>query len=108
MEASEDDDLLRSSVSRASFNEDHLQSGGFIGVHRSGGLRVVLQRRPPTDPCLCLPLLCFMPTTYTIYAFSIEGFYDDEYDVSHVASGFYGNHLDSRTFVTGMSNVISR
>jgi hypothetical protein len=37
---------------------------------------------------------------------SIEDFYDDEYDISHVA--FYGNHLDSCTFVMGMSNVISR
>jgi hypothetical protein len=39
---------------------------------------------------------------------SIEEFYDEEYDVSHVASVFYGNHLDSCTFVMGMSNVISR
>jgi hypothetical protein len=38
---------------------------------------------------------------------SIEDFYDDEYNVSHVALVFYGNHLDSRTFVTEMSNVIS-
>ena len=52
------------------------------------------------DYVLCLLLTLFMH--------SIEDFYDDEYDVSHVASVFYGNHLDSRTFVMGMSNVISR
>jgi hypothetical protein len=32
VEASEVDDLLRSSVSRASFNEDHLRSGRFRGI----------------------------------------------------------------------------
>ena len=62
-------DLLQSDASRASFDEDHLRSGGFRGIRLSGGLRVVLQRHPPTDSCLCLPWLCFMPTTYTIYAF---------------------------------------
>jgi hypothetical protein len=41
----------------------------------------------------------------TLFIHSIEDFYDDKYDVSHVASIFYGNHLDSRTFVTRMSNV---
>jgi hypothetical protein len=51
------------------------------------------------DYVLCLLLTLFMH--------SIEDFYDYEYDVSHVASIFYCNHLDSRTFVTGMSNVIS-
>jgi hypothetical protein len=43
----------------------------------------------------------------TLFMHSIGNFYDDEYNVSHVASIFYGNHLNSRTFVTGMSNVIS-
>jgi hypothetical protein len=51
------------------------------------------------DYVLCLLLTLFM--------YSIEDFYDDEYDVSHVASVFYGNHLNSHTFVTGISNVIS-
>jgi hypothetical protein len=51
------------------------------------------------DYVLCLLLTLFMH--------SIEDFYDEEYDVSHVASVFYGNYLDSHTFVMGMSNVIS-
>ena len=60
---------------------------------------------PPTpvyafyDYVLCLLLTLFMHST--------EDFYDGEYNVSHVASVFYGNHLDSHTFVTGMSNMIS-
>jgi hypothetical protein len=52
------------------------------------------------DNVLCLLL--------TLLMHSSEEFYDEEYDVSHVASVFYGNHLDSCTFVMGMSNVISR
>jgi hypothetical protein len=52
------------------------------------------------DYVLCLLLTLFMH--------SIEDFYDDEYDVYHVALVFYGNHLDSHTFVIGMPNVISR
>jgi hypothetical protein len=44
--ASEDDDIIGSGASRVSFNEDHLRYGGFRGVHRFGGLRVILQRRP--------------------------------------------------------------
>jgi hypothetical protein len=51
------------------------------------------------DFVLCLLLILFMH--------SIEDFYDDEYDVFHVASVFYGNYLDSHTFITGMSNMIS-
>jgi hypothetical protein len=43
----------------------------------------------------------------TLFMHSIDYFYDDKYNVSHVALVFYGNHMDSRTFVTGMSNVIS-
>jgi hypothetical protein len=38
---------------------------------------------------------------------SFKDFYDDEYDVSHVTSVFYGNHMDSRTFVTGLTIVIT-
>jgi hypothetical protein len=52
------------------------------------------------DYVLCLLLTLFMH--------SIEDFYDNEYDISHVALIFYGNHLNSRTFVSGMSNMISR
>jgi hypothetical protein len=43
----------------------------------------------------------------TLFMHYIEDFYDDEYDVFHVASVFYGNHLDSHTFITKMSNMIS-
>jgi hypothetical protein len=52
------------------------------------------------DSVLCLLLTLFM--------YSIEDFYDDEYDISHVTSVFYGNHLNLCTFLTAMSNVISR
>jgi hypothetical protein len=37
------------------------------------------------DYVLCLLLTLFMH--------SLKDFYDDEYDASHVALGFYGNHL---------------
>jgi hypothetical protein len=50
---------------------------------------------------------CVVCLLFILFMYSIEDFYVDEYDISHMAY-FYGNHLDSRTFVVEMSNVTSR
>jgi hypothetical protein len=44
----------------------------------------------------------------TLFMHSIKDFYDDEYDVSHVASIFMVTTWIYNTFVTRMSYVISR
>lgn len=49
-------------------------------------------------------MIMFYVYYYTIHSFH-WGFYDDKYDVSHVAWFFYGNHLNSRMLVSCYEDV---
>lgn len=95
--ASNNDDLLRFGASPASFDDDRLRSGGLKGVLQSSGSGSS-SGDDILDPCLC--------PSCTIYAFHWWFLW---WWIWRLLCGlvFYGNHLDSLEFVTGMSNVTS-